>query len=136
MSAVQSRPCPPSPLGFRPPSYSRLRGQRVKHRLDLFGILVLSFAAATFGGIGRDVLIGSIRPAALDDWRSIAVSLFAGVTVFFSISAPARFQTPVLVLDGAGLGFFAVSGALKALACGLTPMMKIWGPSESPVSHW
>jgi len=41
----------------------------VKHRLDLFGILVVSFATATAGGIMRDVLIGAIPPAALRDWR-------------------------------------------------------------------
>src|SRR5437868_2258115 len=97
----------------------------VKHRLDLYGILVLSFAAATFGGIGRDLLIGSVPPAALADWRYIAAPLLAGVTVFFSYSATARFQTPVLILDGAGLAFFAVSGALKALAFGLTPIAAI-----------
>ena len=94
----------------------------VKHRLDLFGILVLSLAAATFGGIGRDLLIGSVPPPALADWRYIAVSLLAGVTAFFSYSATARLQTPVLILDGAGLAFFAVSGALKALTFGLTPV--------------
>ena len=32
----------------------------IKHRLDLFGILALSFAAATAGGITRNVLIGSV----------------------------------------------------------------------------
>jgi uncharacterized membrane protein YeiH len=31
----------------------------VTRRLDLFGILVLSFVAGNFGGITRDVLIGS-----------------------------------------------------------------------------
>src|SRR5438270_1452057 len=31
----------------------------VERRLDFFGVLVLSFAAATFGGITRDVLIGA-----------------------------------------------------------------------------
>ncbi len=97
----------------------------VKHRLDLFGILVLSLVAATFGGIGRDVLIGSLPPAALADWRYIAVSLLAGVIVFFSYSASTRFHTPVLILDGAGLAFFAVAGALKALAFGLTPIAAI-----------
>ena len=97
----------------------------VKHRLDLFGILVLSLVAATFGGIGRDVLIGSAPPAALADWRYIAVPLLAGVTVFFSYSGTARFQTPVVILDAAGLAFFAVSGALKAIAFGLTPLAAI-----------
>lgn len=97
----------------------------IKHRLDLFGILVLSLAAATFGGIGRDLLIGSVPPAALADWRYIAVSLLAGATVFFSNSPTARVQTLVLILDGAGLALFAVSGALKALAFGLAPVAAI-----------
>jgi len=97
----------------------------VKHRLDLFGILVLSLAAATFGGIARDVLIGSVPPAALADWRYTAVALLAGVTVFFFSSGTARFQTPVLILDAVGLAFFAVSGGLKALAFGLTPIAAI-----------
>jgi uncharacterized membrane protein YeiH len=97
----------------------------VKHRLDLFGILVLSFAAATFGGIARDLLIGAVPPAALDDWRYITVSGLAGITVFFLASASARVRTPVLILDGAGLALFAVSGALKALTWGLTPLAAV-----------
>src|ERR1051325_3985354 len=87
----------------------------VRHRLDLFGILVLSLAAATFGGITRDLMIGAIPPAALSAWRYLAVSLAAGCTVFFCYSAADRLRRPVLILDAAGLGFFAVSGALKAL---------------------
>src|SRR3954447_2813424 len=78
----------------------------VRHRLDLFGILVLSFAAATFGGIGRDLLIGAVPPAALADWRYIAVPVLAGLTVFFTYSTTARLYTPVLILDGAGLALF------------------------------
>ena len=57
----------------------------VKHRLDLFGVLVLSFAAATAGGIARDVLIGSVPPAAISDWRYMAVSFLAGLVTFFGI---------------------------------------------------
>jgi uncharacterized membrane protein YeiH len=98
----------------------------VKHRLDLFGILVLSLAAATFGGVARDLLIGSVPPAALADWRYTAVPLLAGVTVFFSHSpVTTRLATPVLILDGAGLALFTVSGALKALTFGLTPIAAI-----------
>ncbi|RBA89216.1 trimeric intracellular cation channel family protein, partial [Xanthomonas oryzae] len=37
----------------------------VRNRLDLFGVLVLSCAAAVSGGIVRDVLIGATPPAAL-----------------------------------------------------------------------
>src|SRR5690349_15774322 len=41
----------------------------IRHRLDLFGVLVLSSAAATAGGLARDVLIGAEMPAAIRDWR-------------------------------------------------------------------
>ena len=34
----------------------------VRHQLDVFGVLVLSFAAANAGGLTRDVLIGAIPP--------------------------------------------------------------------------
>ncbi len=36
----------------------------VKHRLDVFGILVLSFATGNIGGMTRDLLIGAVPPAA------------------------------------------------------------------------
>jgi uncharacterized membrane protein YeiH len=95
----------------------------VERRLDLFGVLVLSFAAATFGGIGRDVLIGAIPPAAISDWRYLAASLVAGVVTFYWHPVVRRWRSSVLVFDGAGLAFFAVSGTQKALAFGLGPAM-------------
>jgi uncharacterized membrane protein YeiH len=95
----------------------------VMRRLDLFGILVLSFVAGNVGGITRDVLIGSVPPAAISDWRYLAVSLLAGVITFYWYSAVDRLRSPVLVFDAAGLALFAVSGAQKALAFGLNPVM-------------
>src|SRR5512138_2420662 len=83
----------------------------VERRLDLFGVLVLAFAAATFGGIARDVLIGAIPPASVSDWRYLAASLGAGVVTFRWHSRVTRWRGAVLVFDGAGLGFFAISGA-------------------------
>lgn len=95
----------------------------VRRRLDLFGTLVLSFVAGNVGGITRDVLIGSVPPAAISDWRYLAVSLLAGVITFYWFSAVDRLSSPVLVFDAAGLALFAVSGAQKALAFGLNPVM-------------
>jgi uncharacterized membrane protein YeiH len=88
----------------------------VKHRLDLFGVLVLSFAAGNSGGIARDVMIGAVPPAAISDWRYVAVSLLAGLTTFYWYRIINRLSSPVLVFDAAGLALFAVSGAGKALA--------------------
>jgi uncharacterized membrane protein YeiH len=93
-----------------------------KHRLDVFGVLVLAFAAATFGGVTRDLLIGAVPPASLQDWRYAAVSGLAGIVTFFWYSTVSRLRHAVLIFDAAGLGLFAVAGASKALAYGLGPV--------------
>ncbi|WP_116809920.1 trimeric intracellular cation channel family protein [Steroidobacter cummioxidans] len=95
----------------------------MRRGLDVFGVLVLSFAASSFGGIGRDVLIGATPPAALVDWRYLAVSLAAGLIVFFWSSTIEKLSNPVRLLDAVGLAFFAVSGTEKALTFGLSPVM-------------
>src|SRR3954447_11207901 len=94
----------------------------VKHRLDLFGVLVLSFAAGNSGGIARDLMIGAVPPAAIRDWRYIAVSMLAGLVTFYWYRIINRLRSPVLVFDAAGLALFAVSGAGKALAFGAGPV--------------
>lgn len=95
----------------------------VKHKLDLFGVLVLSFVAANTGGVTRDILIGVVPPGAIDDWHYLGVSLAAGVITFYFPSAVMQRWNPVLLFDAAGLALFAVSGAHKALAHGLNPVM-------------
>ncbi|MEX2124658.1 MAG: trimeric intracellular cation channel family protein [Woeseia sp.] len=97
----------------------------VRQRLDLFGVLVLSFAAATAGGIARDVLIGAVPPAALLDWRYLAVACLAGLITFYRYSLIERLHHPVQMFDAAGLALFAVTGALKALSFGLAPITAI-----------
>jgi uncharacterized membrane protein YeiH len=94
----------------------------VKNKLDIFGVLVLSFAAANAGGIARDVMIGATPVAALGDWRYVAVSLLAGVLTFFCYPFINRLRGSVLLFDAAGLGLFAVTGATKALAYHLDPV--------------
>ncbi|WP_425477578.1 trimeric intracellular cation channel family protein [Alkalisalibacterium limincola] len=97
----------------------------VRHRLDLFGVLVLSFCAATAGGITRDVLIGATPPAALESWHYLAVACIAGLVTFFRSRDIERLKNPVQMFDAAGLALFAVSGASKALAFGLSPIMAV-----------
>ena len=95
----------------------------VKSRLDLFGVLGLSYAAGNAGGITRDLLIGAVPPAAISDWRYLAVSLLAGIVTFWRPSIIDRLRSPALLFDAAGLGLFAVAGTQKALAFGLNPIM-------------
>jgi uncharacterized membrane protein YeiH len=91
--------------------------------LDIFGVAVVSFATACSGGIARDLLIGAVPPAAFIDWRYGAAALVAGLLAFRWHALVCRMQNPVRVFDAAGLALFAVTGAHKALAFGLHPVM-------------
>lgn len=93
----------------------------VRHRLDLFGVLVLAFAAATAGGITRDALLGATPPAALSDPRYLGVALLAALLTFYRYGQVERLRNPVQMFDAIGLGLFAVSGAAKAIAHGVGP---------------
>jgi uncharacterized membrane protein YeiH len=97
----------------------------VKHKLDIFGVLVLSYAAANTGGIIRDVLIGVVPPGAISDWRYLGVAVAAGLVTFYFPGQITQRWNPVQLFDAAGLALFAVSGAHKALTHGLNPMMAI-----------
>lgn len=95
----------------------------VHKRLDLFGVLVVAWAAGVAGGIFRDLMIGAVPPAAFDNWRYLAVTVGAGLTGFFASELIDRVRTPVQLFDAAGLCLFAVTGTQKALSYGLSPLM-------------
>jgi uncharacterized membrane protein YeiH len=94
-----------------------------RRQLDIFGVLVLAYAAACSGGIARDVLIGATSPAAISDWRYVATTLLAGIIAFRYHETIERMANPVRVFDAAGLALFAVAGAQKALAYELNSAM-------------
>jgi uncharacterized membrane protein YeiH len=99
----------------------------IQGHLDLMGIMVLSCAAATGGGIIRDVLIAATPPNAVRDWRYAAVAL-AGGAVAYGFHPPAG-QSPndlILVLDAAGLALFASVGTQKALLYGINPLIAVF----------
>jgi uncharacterized membrane protein YeiH len=97
----------------------------VHKQLDVFGVLVLSFAAGNAGGMTRDVLLGAVPPPAISDWRYIVVALGAGLLTFYRSPVIQRLNSAVLVFDGAGLALFAVSGAQKALDYHINPFAAV-----------
>lgn len=97
----------------------------IKHRFDVFGVLVLSFVAATSGGIIRDLLIGAVPPPGIADWRYVAVPVLAGLATFRWAAIMDRVKNSVQVFDAAGLALFAVSGAQKALGFQAGPVTAV-----------
>jgi uncharacterized membrane protein YeiH len=97
----------------------------VRHRLDLFGVLVVSFAAGNIGGVTRDLLIGAIPPPGIADWRYVAAAVIAGLAAFRWGWFIDRLRGCVMLFDAGGLALFAVSGALKALGFGAGPVTAV-----------
>ena len=95
----------------------------VERRLDPFGVMFLAFIAATFGGIIRDVIIGSVPPVAFDTWHYFAISCAAGLACIFANGLIAKVAAPVAVFDALGLGLYVVVGTRKAMDAGLSPLM-------------
>jgi len=92
--------------------------------LDIFGVLVLSFATALAGGLIRDVLIGASPPQSIRDWRYSATAFLGGAVVIFLYQFIQRIPlTVVLAFDAAGLSLFAIAGTTKALTFEINPFI-------------
>lgn len=92
----------------------------VRRHFSVTGLLALAIAAGLGGGILRDVLLQSGPPVALTHpWYLPTVLVAAGIGFFFGTSL-GRFRKPIIVMDAVWLGLYAVVGAQKALALGLS----------------
>lgn len=90
-------------------------------RLDVFGVITTAMITALGGGIIRDVLLGSLPPVTFSDWRYLLVAFGAGLLAALVGRRLDRAIPVITVLDAAGLGLFAVTGAGRALATGVGP---------------
>ncbi len=89
--------------------------------LDIVGVVTLGVITALGGGIVRDVLTGSLPPAAFRDWRYLVVALAAGVVAFVARGLWRRIPGWINVFDAAGLALFCVAGTVTAFAAHLAP---------------
>ena len=94
-------------------------------RLDIVGVVTLGMITALGGGTIRDVFLDSLPPATFLDWRYLAVAAAGGLLAFLTGHHLHRLNGTINVLDAAGLGLFAVTGALKALDLGFGPAQAV-----------
>ena len=89
--------------------------------------LYLTGTSALAPGVGIicDVLLGRLPPATFSDWRYLAVAAGGGLITFLFGRHLERLNTPITLLDAAGLSLFAVTGASKAIDLGLGPAQAV-----------
>jgi uncharacterized membrane protein YeiH len=95
----------------------------VRLRFDLLGVSVLAAVTAIGGGSIRDVLVGRLPPAALQNERLLWGIALVAVLVFYLhrfLHAEGRL---LYALDTLGLALFAALGAERGLSSGLG----MWG---------
>jgi uncharacterized membrane protein YeiH len=96
------------------------------HHLDLLGVMVLAFVTALGGGIVRDLLLGQTPPASMRNWRYPLTAFGGGFAVICFYRYVAELPgLPLLTLDAAGLGLFAVAGSAKALEFRINPLIAV-----------
>lgn len=93
-------------------------------RLDIFGVLVISFATAIGGGTLRDILIGAVPVAWLKDETTVAV-IFTSAVFTLVIDSSKKIPKTLFLFDTLGLGLFTIAGIEKAIAAGLSPAICI-----------
>jgi uncharacterized membrane protein YeiH len=95
----------------------------VNQRFDLIGVLVLASVTAVGGGAIRDILVGKLPPASLQNEILLWVVFATALLTFFFHRFIKRMGRLPYILDTMGLALFAALGAQQ----GLTYNFGFWG---------
>ena len=97
----------------------------IRKQFDIFGIVVLAWAAGLGGGLMRDVLVGAFPPVGIGRWEFILTACLAGVTMYFFHPRLERARRMIAVLDAGALALFTVVGTVKGLSLGAGPTASV-----------
>ena len=94
----------------------------IRRKYDVVGVFTLALVTGVGGGLLRDaVFIQQGHPAAMQDQRYVWAVAAASALGALSFPLAKRFKQLVASVDALALGVYAVVGAQKALATGLSP---------------
>ncbi len=97
----------------------------MRSRLDVFGILVITFATAVGGGTIRDVIIGNTPVSWLKDQQTITIIFLSYLLTLLFGRYLRRFNKTLAVFDAVGLGFATVVGLQRGIDAQLGPSICI-----------
>lgn len=93
----------------------------IRREVDVVGIPMLSLVACSFGGLTRDILIGDFPPELIRTNFILGLAIASGIFARIFYDRLTKFHRVIDFFDALGLGLFAVVGAAKGLAFGITP---------------
>ena len=96
-----------------------------RKQFDIVGVVVLSLVAGLGGGMTRDVRLGARPPVSLENQTYLFTILVAALVGFLLPTELERAVDSIRVLDALGLGFFALTGTVKAVDAGLGPLAAV-----------
>lgn len=97
----------------------------LRRRLDVFGILVITFATAVGGGTIRDVIIGNTPVSWLKDQQAITVIFLSYLFTLIFRRYLRHFNKTLAVFDAVGLGFATIVGLQRGIEAHLGPAICI-----------
>ena len=98
----------------------------IRHRFDLFGVVIVGCTTAVGGGITRDLLLGSTPPAIFSAPEILILAILTALTVFVIAFLNAkkfsglqkRIEKLNIYFDAVGLAAFSVAGVEAVAAAG------------------
>lgn len=97
----------------------------VRRQFDVVGMAVLATVTALGGGLIRDVMIGAVPPAALNNPWWLVLPLVATALTFRWHPQVRRMHRAVELFDAVGLGVFCATATVKAIDYGVHPLASV-----------
>ena len=94
----------------------------LKHKLDIFGVVVLGITTAVGGGIIRDMLLNKVPTSLLNENDAYLAGFTALISYLFlhnKLEGSRRISKLVMISDALGLAAFAIIGAEKGVNANL-----------------
>ena len=96
-----------------------------RKQMDIVGFLLLGTATGVGGGTLRDVLLGQLPVFWVVEPGYLIACVAVSAATFFLAHIPESRLAVVLRFDAIGMALFAVTGADKALALGVGPLVAV-----------
>ena len=95
--------------------------EAMRKQLDIFGIVIIAFVTSVGGGTLRDVLIGKLPVAWLQNDTTITVILVGALSTLLFGTGIRRLNYTLFLFDALGLGLCTLTGIQKGMELGFSP---------------